>query len=894
MNRIGSLSLILLPLLVSCGGGGDNSADKSGGDGDGNGAGNGDPAAVVSIAEVGGETTAVEKSGQFAKFQIIRSGGGGSVSVVFALSGNPDAAKGSVSEGDIELHYSDGGRVQGNALTLTENQNSRVIEVRPVLDTLNEVPEVATFTLEAGTGYTLGTSTSIGVSVIDAANKYENRKVFLGTFFPQDGVATSATGSASFVMQGDNDAGQMNYTFSNLTSVQVDQHIHLTDGPILKDIEVSGPVSNFPWDLSLENGAPFQTEQELLDAIFDGRVYVNIHTANYPAGEIKAVFAYDSAVSPPTTSVLTPEEVDLDIVRFLNQATFGANPASYAAIRGQITADGSNRMQVYADWIDSQIQQPATEMLPFVEAQQEIFRDATGEAEAGHFIRKDAFWTVATFARDQLRQRIAYALSQILVVSEQNFEVRYAYRGTADYYDTLARHTSLTYRELLEEVSRHSVMGTYLSHLRNEKEDTEAGYYPDENFAREIMQLFSFGLFARNSNGTIKLGPDNLPIQTYDNDVIREMAQVFTGLAFSKTVSDGQMVDNPHFWLDNNIFNGYQYRWTEPLKFFEDRHDTSEKLLFTDNGAQLVVPAGTPADEELDIVLDAIVAHSGTAPYVAQRLIQRLVTSNPSPDYIERVARAFGESGDMTAVVKAILLDEEARNPTLMRDPHFGKFKEPVLQLTAMLRLHGAYSSVALGNNAQELPGVGAAFGLAYEHAAQFEAGATLLRLGMMDIGQEALNAPSVFNFYSPDFAPTGALANNSLVAPELQLLTETQVYTAFNTYHKFIRDGAVRNNRFILQNGIIEPALLHVRLNDAEVRAIWNSAPGDEASKAFAVANFLDFYMNAGRLAYLGDASTTLSLVTQALAAADFESSEYFELAAYGSVLLPDFMVQK
>lgn len=874
------MSLVLLT-LASCGGGG------------GNGGGKPDPIPVVSLSQVAGETLAIEKSGQFAKFIVSRTGGSAAVSVNFALSGNPDPVKGSALATDFELHYSDGGAVAGSTLTLAANQNSRVIEVRPVADALHEVSEFVSFSVTAGTGYTLGASTSADASIIDAANTDDNRKVFLGTFVPQDGVATTASGSATFILQGDNGAGHLNYTFSNLTSQQVDQHLHLTNGPILKDIEFSGPITDYLWDLSLENGAPFSAEQDLLDVLFQGRVFINIHTANHAGGEIKAVFVYDANVTPPPTATLTDEEVDLDIVRFLNQATFGATPEAYTALRARIDADGANRTLVYSEWIEEQFQLPATEYLPLLDAQLQIFLDATGNDEPGHVIRKDAFWTVAAFAKDQLRQRVAFALSQILVISEQNSDVRNAHRGTADYYDTLARHATLTYRELLEEVSRHSVMGAYLSHLRNEKEDPVAGFFPDENYAREVMQLFTFGLVARNPNGSIKLGSDNLPVQTYDNDVIKEMAQIFTGLSFSKTVSNGTMVDNNNFTLGSNFGNGYQFRWTEPMRFFGARHDTSEKVLFTDNGTQLVIPANTPPDQELSMALDALVAHSSTAPYVAERLIQRFVTSNPSPDYIERVAGAFGEMGDMPAVIRAILLDEEARNPTVMSSPGFGKFKEPVLQLTAMLRLHQAYSSVVIGSDTTVVPGGGIAFALNYHNAGQFEDGAMLLRPGSMAIGQEALMAPSVFNFFSPDFAPTGALSNNSLVAPELELVTETQIYTAFNQYHSFIRNGKRRNNRYTRENGVIEQELLRVWLNDSRVRSVWDDTAGDKMAKATAVAEFLDFYMNAGRLRYEG-ASSTLSELTSALAASDPDSRDFFELASYGSALLPEFMVQK
>jgi uncharacterized protein (DUF1800 family) len=873
---------LALSTLYSCGG------DNGGGNGGGIA-----PVPIITIAGVANETQAIENSGLIAKFQISRTGASDAVSIAFTVSGNTDPIKGSATASDFDLRYSDGDAVSGSTLVLATNQNSRVIEVRPVSDALNEVLEVANFSLTTGAGYSLGASTTVAISIIDAANTDDNQKVFLGTFVPQDGVATTASGTASFILQGDNDAGLMNYAFSNLTTQQVDQHIHLANGPILKDIGFSGPVFNFEWNLSLENGAPFQTEQELLDALFDGRVFVNIHTADFPAGEIKAVFVFDSSVTPPPTTQLSELEVDLDIVRFLNQATFGATPKDYAALRNQIDADGVNRMAVYSEWIESQFQMPATQYLPLLDEQLAIFLDATGDHEPGHRIRKDAFWTVAAFARDQLRQRIAFALSQILVISEQNSDVRNAHRGTADYYDTLAQHANLTYRDLLAEVSRHSVMGSYLSHLRNEKENPAEGYFPDENYAREVMQLFSFGLIARNSNGSVILGPNNLPIQTYDNDVIKEMAQVFTGLSFGTTVSNGQMVRNNNFTLGNNFGNGFQFRWTEPMRFFNDRHDNSEKVLFTDNGAQFIVPAGTPADQELDLVVDALVAHSSTAPYVAERLIQRFVTSNPSPDYIERVAGAFGATGDMTAVIRAILLDKEARNPTVMNNPQFGKFKEPVLQMTAIMRLHQAYSSVVLGSDTSVVPGDGDTYALNYANASQFDDEAMLLRPGGMNIGQEALMSENVFNFYSPDFSPTGALSNNSLAAPELRLVTEVQIYTAFNTYNDFIRNGKFQNNRYTRASRVIKQELLRVRLRDDRVMEVWNDTAGDTTAKATALAEFLDFFMNSGRLQYLGN-SSTLSELTDALAAANVGAGELFELATYGSALLPEFMVQK
>ena len=213
--------------------------------------------------------------------------------------------------------------------------------------------------------------------------------------------------------------------------------------------------------------------------------------------------------------------------------------------------------------------------------------------------------------------------------------------------------------------------------------------------------------------------------------------------------------------------------------------------------------------------------------------------------------------------------------------------------MTAIMRLHQAYSSVVLGSDTSVVPGDGDTYALNYANASQFDDAAMLLRPGGMNIGQEALMSENVFNFYSPDFSPTGALSNNSLAAPELRLVTEVQIYTAFNTYNGFIRNGEFRNNRYTRASGIIKQELLRVRLRDDRVMEVWNDTAGDNTTKAAALAEFLDFFMNSGRLQYLGN-SSTLSELTDALAAANVGAGELFELATYGSALLPEFMVQK
>lgn len=862
-------------LLLGCGGGGSSSTPTPSAPSDPV-----DPI-VVSLTLV--DAMAIESNNQIAKFKIDRAGGAGAVSLDYSFSDNPDVTKGTASASDYQLTYSDGGDV-GDSFELGANQNSRVIEVRPIADEINEVPEVLIVNLVDAANYDLTSDQSVTLSITDATNDSANRRVFLGSFVPQANAVTDGSGVLSFILQGDNGAGLLSYTFSNLGSVQTDQHVHLApSGVKVKEIESTGFLSNFAWDLA--PGGIFVNEQEMLDALFNGEFFVNIHTAEYPGGEIQATLVYDATVEPPEETILTDEQVDKDILRFLTQSTFGPTPNTYEALRNQIDADGDNRMQVYSNWIEQQFETPATSMLSLVDATVPLF----GE-EFRPNTRVDSFWPIALYGRDQLRQRMAFALSEILVVSDRNNVVQDAHRGLPDYWDMLAANAFGTYRETLEDVTLHPIMGVYLSHLRNQKANPETGAYPDENFAREVMQLFTFGLVHRQQNGAVILGADNLPIPTYDNSVIKQMAKVFTGLSFSQREVAGASVDNNRFNRGLGV-NDYQFRWTAPMKFFPDFHDFSQKTLFSDQGQTLVISANGSGDigtaqAELDTVLDGLVGHSSTAPFIARRLIQRFVTSNPSPAYIERVANAFGQTGDLKAVIRAILLDVEARNPAVVSSTTFGKFKEPVLHLASSLRLFEAASRIPLGQSQiEDTPGLNYAF------IDQFDSGVTLMRTGVANVGQTALRAPSVFNFFSPDFAPTGAIASNALVSPELQLVTESQVFNSFNSFNRIVNDRFVRSNQYTREHPDYSIADFTVRLNYDRLEALWDDTAGDATAKATAVVDYLDLYLNAGQLAQTQNTGTREAMISNLAVASE---AERYKLAAYAVGTTPEFLIQR
>jgi|GEM_PF-411406 len=844
---------------------------------------NGDLVSISLIDEL-----AIEKSQQAAQFSLQRSSGSAELTIAFSLNGSLDPVKGSASSDDYILVYADDGSAVGQTLTLPANQNLRIVQLQPIQDAHHEVPETLRVTLGEGAGYELSANETVSLLITDASNDSSNAKVFFGVFMPQDNAVTSGSGVLSLILDGDNENASLNYNFSNLSAEQTDQHIHLApSGTILKDVHATGSVYDFSWDLA--PGGIFVTEQAMLDALFNGEFYLNIHTANYPSGEISATMVYDAGVEPPAETVLTAADVDRDIIRFLTQATFGATPEQYTLLRDQIAPDGSNRLQVYSDWIDLQIATSPTRMYDLMEQSQLLFAFGDtpsamyGTFQPGYYLRRDAFWPMAVNGKDQLRQRVAFALSQILVVADTQATIRKAHRGTAHYWDQLADNAFGFYNDALFDVSVHPIMGTWLSHLRNKKSDPIAGSYPDENYAREVMQLFSFGLVHREKNGNVLLGEDNLPMPTYDNEVIKNMARVFTGMAFSYYTLNGEKTSNTWFDRGDSSYQE-QHRWTNPMKFFASWHDYDEKILFTDNDQTVTVPAVSAttasADSELRFVVDALVSHQTTAPNISRLLIQRFVTSNPSANYIERVANAFGSTGDLTATIKAILLDPEARNPSVINSMTFGKVKEPLLQLTATMRLLQAGSEISFDDSESPL----------YPLRDRYDEGASLMRIGNPNLGQYSLGSQSVFNFYLPDFSPAGVIASQSLVAPEMQLMTESQIFSTMNAYNKLVNENMYHPGSLNYSNYTADQ--LKVILKPTRLLAAWNSVSGSTTEKAEAMVDYLDFYLNAGQLKQAANTGARAALI-QGVAAASSEANRLKD-AVYGVNVTSEFLIQQ
>jgi len=438
-------------------------------------------------------------------------------------------------------------------------------------------------------------------------------------------------------------------------------------------------------------------------------------------------------VPSPSPSPVPPAPLlpvgKLGAARFLMQATFGPTLAEVESLQDDTSLDA---------WFDSQRVKPVSLELPYL---QKLRADGENVYQNQ---RMDIWWRNAVGGEDQLRQRMAFALSELFVVSDQSGPLQNDVEGLANYYDLLARNALGNYRTLLKEVTLSVQMGHYLSMLRNQKPDPAAGIRADENFAREVMQLFTIGLVQLNLDGTAKRDANGQTLPTYRQAEIEGLARVFTGFG-----SQHKTANDPDYQFLYGELDGLK-----PMEAWQQYHDTDAKVIV--GGA--LIPAGLQAEAELDLALDVLFNHPNVGPFVGRQLIQRLVTSNPTPAYVQRVAATFNDNGmgvrgDLFAVVKAILTDSEARGGPVASPSRFGKIKEPLLRTTHLWRFFSA-----IGNNGR------------YD---QWNP--------EYDYGQAPLRSNSVFNFFRPDYRPVGALTNAGLACPECQITNETSITNLTN-----------------------------------------------------------------------------------------------------------------
>jgi uncharacterized protein (DUF1800 family) len=498
------------------------------------------------------------------------------------------------------------------------------------------------------------------------------------------GVASDGVGSATLRVNAAGTQATLNFSVNNLAGTATGQSInsdpYLSDpGELIYDIAGAKPQGNGSYLWTIKGAGPL-APSDVLQIISEGKAAIVIESTAFPNGEIGGHFTLadgsQTFTAPPAPPGWTDDSANpTAAARFLTQATFGPSADDIAAVQ----------TLGYSGWISNQFSLPATHALTNVWATQNP--DPTDPYPSQLWF--NSWWKQSVTAPDQLRQRVAFALSEIFVVSENGTLEDHA-DALASYYDMLLDNAFGNYRALLEAVTLHPAMGLYLNVQGNNAGSIITGLHADENYAREVEQLFSIGLNRQWPDGSLILSSlDNLE-PTYDQNVVMGFASVFTGWNFYQS-------NQANGRLPSNWYPPPDY--TNAMVLVPSHHELGAKLLL-DNvmlpqawGQQAVSSSANDAygSQNLESAMNSIFNHPNVAPFICRQLIQRLVTSNPSRDYVYRVAQVFnddgtGVRGNMQAVIRAILLDYEARSPDMISQPTYGKQREPLLCVTAIAR----------------------------------------------------------------------------------------------------------------------------------------------------------------------------------------------------------------
>ena len=465
------------------------------------------------------------------------------------------------------------------------------------------------------------------------------------------------------------------------------------------------------------------------------------------------VTASSSANDSDSLSTINGHGVMVDTFgasRFLAQATLGAN-------YGEIYRTAN--MGISA-WIEEQLAMPMDSMQVIMDSLFVIYQDslvANGKSPnvlIPVLFKDYSWWQMVMTSDAQLRHRVAMALSELFVVSDLSDLILFP-RASANYYDMLQTNAFENWRDIFRGVTLHPAMGAYLSHINNRKTDLNINRFPDENYARECMQLFSIGLYELNNDGSRKTDENGNFIPTFDNTDITEIAKVFTGLGFN--------------FFRFGVSPTYAHAdYHSPMKMFEEEHEQGQKVILKNN----IIPDGQTGMEDIEDAIDALFNHPNTGPFFSKFLIQRLVTSNPSLGYVDRVASVFNDNGqgvrgDMKSVIKAILLDNEARDCSFRQDITHGRMKEPLIKYVELMRAFNATSP----------------------NGSYFNRTRDFFSL----TGQRMMASPSVFNFFQSDFQPAGKMREMGLFAPEFQMLND---FTSMG-FHSYMYKGFAGDNPF-------------------------------------------------------------------------------------------------
>jgi uncharacterized protein (DUF1800 family) len=572
-------------------------------------------------------------------------------------------------------------------------------------------------------------------------------ELYLANLGPLPGATGStANGTATIQVSADGTSANVDVLFSNLSSEETVAHLKVGGvgnvGTFVFALG-TGQVTNKLWTFAPTGN--YTTPASLVQALTTGNLWVEIDTTNFPGGELggqfllgrgTATFTPPGPPPPVNLNVVTP----VDAARFLSQASFGPTLSDINTVVSQ----------GYAAWINNQMGMAETSHLAATRADAAAFPN-TGTFAIVQANREAAWWKISVTAPDQLRQRVAFALSEIFVTSDVASSLANQPEALANYYDLLANDAFGNFRQLLQDVTLSPVMGNYLNMLRNAPANAAKGTAADENYARESMQLLTIGLNLLNPDGSLQLDNTGQPIPTYSQATIVQTANVYTGWSYDSTSAKPS-------------FTGGAADWYDPMMLFPADHDNTQKTIV----GNVVVPANEGGAADLKLELDTLFNHQNTGPFICRNLIQHLVTSNPSTGYIYRVAQVFdhdgnGTRGNLGAVIKAILLDPEARADSLLANAGYGKLREPLVRQAALYR---AFNAVATNGR----------FGLGNTNNS---------------LGQTPLDSPTVFNFFLPNYVQPGIRASAGLYAPEFQITTASTVLSVDNNLYNSVYTSA-------------------------------------------------------------------------------------------------------
>ena len=550
-------------------------------------------------------------------------------------------------------------------------------------------------------------------------------------------------------------------------------------------------------------------------------------------------------VAPPVAISVSANEA----ARFLLQAQFSASDAEIAAVRSQ----------GYQAWLNDQFTAPSsTTGFAWLDSRGYGVVDNVARYYDNSYPGDYMIWNQLMTSNDAVRKRLALALSEYFVVSLSGLDFSWRSHGIAAWWDTLVANAFGNFRTLLEAVTLNPAMGYYLNTKGNLKEDTARGRVPDENYGREVMQLFTLGLTKLKIDGTDDLDANGNRQDSYTQSDITNIARVFTGW----NIDQSQNVPTLEPIQNRTIPSTHYTRL--PMVATASNHSTlASNFLGAD------VPLNTTAVASLKIAMDTLFNHPNVGPFFGKQMIQRLITSNPSPAYVARVASVFnnngsGVRGDLKAVFSAVLLDTEARGAASLSQNGFGKLREPIVRFVQWGRTFGiasARGSWKLG----DLSNAGT------------------------QLGQSPLRSPSVFNFFRPGYVPPStALSASKTPAPEFQIVNESSVGGYLNYMQGVIRDG-------VRVNAPDQPNSGSNATNGFDITAAYTSELALVTDAAALVAR-LNLLLTAGQLSSGTQTLIVNALNATAVTAASTDSVKRDRVAA--AVLLvmasSEYLIQK